>query len=427
MATITVKDANGVLQTAARVTATGQATSGNSLPVVLANDVGSQVKTSRTYFRDAFFFFDTTNNWDLVSTGAGQTITCDGITAGSRYLNIDAGVTAAAETVILSKDIFYLPLKLSVAVSLSQRIANNNFYIELVGCDVDGVVDTNSTYTSPESSQATNNASIRWSGTTAANAFYIARSQGAAELISSTSAFGTTAATGTTPDFIPAFVYDIMANNEEVVFSSRAIDSSNASTVVGKRNVSILNPNKGYKVRIRVLNGTTPATATNFRVHTLVVQDDYRLSVDLGRYSGRVDASEAIPVSITNQPGVSGAITAGAGGYASAARLPASAATTNATLVKSSTGRVYQIDCHNATASIKYLKLYNKASAPTVGTDTPFLTFALSPNSKFYVQYNNTGVSMPLGIAYAITGGAADADTTAVALNDIVGLNIVYA
>jgi len=58
-------------------------------------------------------------------------------------------------------------------------------------------------------------------------------------------------------------------------------------------------------------------------------------------------------------------------------RIPSSAATTNATSAKASAGEVHVILATNTTATVKYLKLYNKASAPTVGTDTPILTIAL--------------------------------------------------
>lgn len=63
--------------------------------------------------------------------------------------------------------------------------------------------------------------------------------------------------------------------------------------------------------------------------------------------------------------------TAAMGAQFSIHRLLASAATTNATSVKTSVGRLAQIRGYNAGAAGRYLKLYNKASAPTVGTDTP--------------------------------------------------------
>jgi hypothetical protein len=108
-------------------------------------------------------------------------------------------------------------------------------------------------------------------------------------------------------------------------------------------------------------------------------------------------------------------------------RIPSSAATTNATSAKASAGNVHQIIAMNTTAAVKYLKLYNKASAPTVGTDTPVLTIPLEVSNRL-VQINlaDGGLYFSTGIAYALTGAAADADATALAAGDVVGLNIAY-
>lgn len=107
-------------------------------------------------------------------------------------------------------------------------------------------------------------------------------------------------------------------------------------------------------------------------------------------------------------------------------RIVSSAATTNATSAKASAGDVHVIYASNTTAALKYLKLYNKASAPTVGTDTPVLTIPLAPsNNPVRLEFPNT-MYFSTGIAYALTGAAADADTTALAAGDVVGLNIVY-
>lgn len=107
-------------------------------------------------------------------------------------------------------------------------------------------------------------------------------------------------------------------------------------------------------------------------------------------------------------------------------RIPSAAATTNATSAKASAGTVYNIDCVNTTAAVKYLKLYNKASAPTVGTDTPVLTIALSPSNARTTVPFHAGMYFATGIAYALTGAAADADTTALVAGDVVGVNIAY-
>lgn len=95
-----------------------------------------------------------------------------------------------------------------------------------------------------------------------------------------------------------------------------------------------------------------------------------------------------------------------------------SAATTNATSVKASAGTIANIELTNTSASMKFFKLYNKASAPTVGTDTPILTLGIPANgARSFVP--PVEWRLATGIAYAITGAVAVADTTAVAANDV--------
>jgi len=110
------------------------------------------------------------------------------------------------------------------------------------------------------------------------------------------------------------------------------------------------------------------------------------------------------------------------GGY-SVSRL-LSAATTNATSVKASAGQVYGWMLFNTSAATKFFKLYNKASAPTVGTDTPFMTIPIPAGGGIVADFDG-GIAMGTGIAFAITGAVTDADATAVALNDVV-VNLLY-
>jgi hypothetical protein len=92
-----------------------------------------------------------------------------------------------------------------------------------------------------------------------------------------------------------------------------------------------------------------------------------------------------------------------------------SAATTNATSVKNSAGTAYSVTASNTGASPAYVKLYNKASAPTVGTDVPVLTMAIPASGTVNVSFGSQGHRFATGIALAITNGAADSDTAAVA------------
>ena len=92
-----------------------------------------------------------------------------------------------------------------------------------------------------------------------------------------------------------------------------------------------------------------------------------------------------------------------------------SAATTNATLVKATAGTLFAIGASNIGLAVAFVKLYNKASAPTVGTDVPVLTLVLPPMAVLEFDMGALGYRFSAGIALAITNLAADSDTTAVA------------
>lgn len=98
-----------------------------------------------------------------------------------------------------------------------------------------------------------------------------------------------------------------------------------------------------------------------------------------------------------------------------------SAASTNATSVKASPGVMFSLIATNTNAAARYLKLYNKASAPTVGTDTPVHTFCIPGNTAgagFALNFD-PGIDFATGIALALTTGAADSNTGAVAAEEI--------
>lgn len=100
-----------------------------------------------------------------------------------------------------------------------------------------------------------------------------------------------------------------------------------------------------------------------------------------------------------------------------------SAATTNATSVKASAGTLGHVSASNVNAAPRYLKFYNKASAPTVGTDVPVLTYIIPGNTAgagTNIPLPPQGINFSTGIAFAITTGAADSDTGAVAANEII-------
>jgi hypothetical protein len=100
-----------------------------------------------------------------------------------------------------------------------------------------------------------------------------------------------------------------------------------------------------------------------------------------------------------------------------------SAATTNATSIKASAGTLGFLTASNVNASPRYVKLYNKASAPTVGTDVPVFTFIIPGNTSgagTNIPIPPQGLNFSTGIALALTTEATDVGSTGVALSEIV-------
>lgn len=96
-----------------------------------------------------------------------------------------------------------------------------------------------------------------------------------------------------------------------------------------------------------------------------------------------------------------------------------SAASTNATVVKASAGTLYGVVVSNTAASPRYVKLYNKATAPTVGTDVPLFTIQVTAGATLPVSFGAVGHRFATGIGLAITANAADTDTTAVGASEV--------
>lgn len=101
-----------------------------------------------------------------------------------------------------------------------------------------------------------------------------------------------------------------------------------------------------------------------------------------------------------------------------------SAASTNGALILTGTSNLSSFYATNEGASAAYVKLYNKATAPTVGTDVPEMTFPVpaavggvpgvaNPNIGFH------GFRFALGMGIAITRNAVHSDTTAVGASEV--------
>lgn len=101
-----------------------------------------------------------------------------------------------------------------------------------------------------------------------------------------------------------------------------------------------------------------------------------------------------------------------------------SAVGTNSTLLKSTPGNIYGGTISNMTAGALFIKFYDKATAPTVGTDSPVMTVAIQANTTSQLIYD-LGIPFANGIGVGITGAYADSDTTSAGSAGAVLANIL--
>lgn len=356
----------------------------------------------KRYRRD--FTDPTLSDWDkvdAVSTGGSDWT----VNAATGIVTVGMGTTIGAEKSLLSKQMFKLPALLQVGVKLSQKIANNQVYIELVACDpVTGAVDE-----------------------TVVAAWRIAGSDSVTTTVARSEIRNGHTARIQSPNLtIGAITTDgvlaLLAKTESLSFMYRAFNTNTVLNISQHSDANSLDPDDWYKIRLRCKNGAVaPASNTlvTFTFVTLVDHTENRVEVTGG--NGQGDIANSIPVSVVNSGGVtvpSMAASASVTGLTATKLL--STASTNATLVKSSAGRVYGYQFANLTAAWKYVRFFNKATAPTPGTDAPLMVVAIPPNGCVDLNLA-VPITFATGIGYTITGGVADLNATAVAANDVQG------
>jgi len=92
--------------------------------------------------------------------------------------------------------------------------------------------------------------------------------------------------------------------------------------------------------------------------------------------------------------------------------------------IKASAGQVGGWYLYNNAATTVYVKLYNKASAPILASDTPKMTIPVPSGGAANVEISS-GIEFDTGIGWACTTGVADNDTGSPAANDMVA-NLLY-
>jgi hypothetical protein len=173
---------------------------------------------------------------------------------------------------------------------------------------------------------------------------------------------------------------------------------------------------------------------TDLRISFLRVFDYERERVELlARPAGDLGAAAPVAIQGGTLPTVTTVTTVGTVTAVTGAGTPAvpatpyfvnSAATTNGALILTGTSGLHAFWATNTGAAAAFVKLYNKATAPTVGTDVPEMIIPVPAAvggvpgvASLPIGFN--GFRFALGLGIAITGGAADSDTTAVAAGQV--------
>lgn len=249
-----------------------------------------KIKSMQKKWRDSFGGTSLdASKWDIISQGTGQTI---GVASG--VLTMGAGTTINATTIIRTKEVFTIPFRAMCGFSLSQRIANQTFYIELISVDANGNAD------------GKYSAGWKLDGTTATTGIYEVMN-GSTVLSSSASTINTTAS---------ANILEVEAFADECWFHARQLDSTSGRTNSYVRHQQIPDPNALYKVQIRIVNGASaPASNTNFVCQYIVVNDYAELTAEITAGRGNAVAGQGLFSTVTGSVSISGTSSANISQY----------------------------------------------------------------------------------------------------------------
>ena len=384
-----------------------------------------------------------------------------GISTGISYsqsasnLNVVLGTTLNAELWFLSRAVFAASENVTFTFTKSQAIAANDIFIGLVEVDP----STGVPLLNPNAAgEFTNRGGVQLGATTSATT-------ASAAALGDSSPSAVLAAQAAYTTFVNTVQeWEVEVASEDVIVSQSTADNAAGKNAnVARASSQCPNDSRVYKLLMRFKNVSAPASSTTCTMGRIIVEckQSMRVVVDSGNgdqtYQKAIATNVVGTVSvsypttpyvyISGTPSVSAYLEPGSyvvggvvptasatvGGAFSTLKL-LSAATTNATAVKTSPGRLYGGQISNFATSPRFLKLYNKTSAPVPGTDVPALTIVLpgaaSASTPVTVSINQAltgdlGVLFNTGIGFAITGAVADADTTAIAAGDVL-VNLLY-
>lgn len=242
------------------------------------------IQNENQTFKDDF----TGSSLDSTAWTVTQSDGSTGYSVANNKLSITSGTTNGAYIALTSVQTFTVPFRVQVILSASQRIANNNFYIEMVNAAGTQVAALGTTAASTGVTQV----AYAFTSTTATNGNVVAQNNGVKATADTASTVATTANYS---------VYELECRGDVVDYATRTTDVAAASSLNSvMRNRTILVPGKAYYLQLRSYNSGVPASNTTWNIESVLVQDVTKTVVEISGGRGNTAADKAIPTTLNS-------------------------------------------------------------------------------------------------------------------------------
>jgi hypothetical protein len=248
-----------------------------------------------------------TLTWEVANNVGSPTAAVSG-----SNLTLGTGTASGNKYTLLSRQLFGPAIRAQVFLSLSQRIANQRFRIELVSVDASGVPDEE------------NILGWEFTGTTATTATFRNRAQGGTD-----QAQAVTIATSAT-----AAMYEIELYETGAYVYQSALNTGRVVGNASYTNFKVPDPNRKYKLRIEIENTAAAGSNTSMVVGFARFGAMVSVPVEIARSTmGAVELNNAVNVAVRNNLVATGPVAHGAAVVAGPVRVGARARTSQNTAV----------------------------------------------------------------------------------------------
>lgn len=227
------------------------------------------IRGQKQRWRDDFSGNSLSSNWSVVQVGNGQSIT-----VSNSELKIATGI-AVGETIIRHKKPFTIPCKVVFIGYLTQRIANQSFYLEIVDA-------TGSNY-----------ARFFFAGTSSLNV-------SAEQLNNASPSSGFANLSNSSTTFSSGVCYEIDANVDELKFSTRDALNATGRSASFTQYKRIPDPSSEYFIQIRVANTAPTPSSSTLVLDSVSIQENEIFTTEIVSGRGAKTVSDSVAVNVIN-------------------------------------------------------------------------------------------------------------------------------